>query len=145
MQNSSHRTKRVREELGLNISMFAKRMDYDRNYVSQVEKGVREPGPRFLKQLTVLEREAGLVGKFSEPPEEETHVGEEEGNYGSPARESRHLSDRLLAEIVDELLAARGLSADERLRMVQPYQQELSRRMRHRSTKHNDRRDPTQY
>jgi len=134
MQNSSHRTKRVREELGLNISMFAKRMDYDRNYVSQVEKGVREPGPRFLKQLAVLEREAGLVGRFSEDDAGDTgRIGEEEAAYGSPAREARHLSDHLLAEVIDELLGARALSADERLRMVQPFQQELSRRMRQRS------------
>src|SRR5581483_2812123 len=57
MRTISQRTKTAREKLGLSKSAFALRMLYDRNYIAAIEAGEREPGPRFVKQLEMIERE----------------------------------------------------------------------------------------
>jgi len=110
--------------MGLTISAFADRMAYDRNYVSAVEKGAREPGPRFLKQLAILEREAGLV-KFGE----NARVEEDEPAYGHD-RALRVFSDRLLIDCIGELMNAGDIPAEDRLRLARPYQAEMARRAR---------------
>src|SRR4051794_25305805 len=65
MQTISQRTKKAREVLGMTKSAFAAKMMYDRNYVSAVESGKQKPGPRFIRQLEILEREieSGLISK----------------------------------------------------------------------------------
>lgn len=51
--------KALRERLGVTQEALAQRMGFSRNYVSMVEKG-RNPGPRFIKQLALLEISSGL-------------------------------------------------------------------------------------
>jgi phage repressor protein C with HTH and peptisase S24 domain len=58
MLTISQRVKNLRERLGLTQLAFADRMLFDRSYIGQVEGGKREPGPRFIRQLEILEREA---------------------------------------------------------------------------------------
>jgi hypothetical protein len=53
--------------------------------------------------------------------------------YGRSAIEAHYSSDRLLVEIIQEISRHDALSADERLRIVGPYQAELARRVRARS------------
>lgn len=57
-------------------------------------------------------------------------VREDSPPYGRPAIDASHFSDRLLAEIIEELSAKTELSSDQRMQLVAPYQAELLRRVR---------------
>jgi SOS-response transcriptional repressor LexA len=57
MLTIAQRVEKIRSTMGLTLLAFAEVMTYDRNYIAAVEKGVRTPGPRFVRRLEELERE----------------------------------------------------------------------------------------
>jgi transcriptional regulator with XRE-family HTH domain len=90
---------------------------------------------------------AKVVAKYTPPasPPSGFHYSAERAPHSEICRESAppyiigvssagHFSNALLAQIIDELSKKEGISADERLRLIAPYQRELSRRMRSSSS-----------
>jgi transcriptional regulator with XRE-family HTH domain len=60
-------------------------------------------------------------------------IREDPRPYGRDRIDVSHFTNALLAQIIDELAAKTDIPGDERLRLIAPYQAELSRRLRSRS------------
>ncbi len=52
----SERIKKLRARFGLTQEELAQNMRFTRSYISQLEAGVKEPGPRFIKKLLACEQ-----------------------------------------------------------------------------------------
>jgi transcriptional regulator with XRE-family HTH domain len=49
---SGERIKKFRERLGLSQSEFARRLNYSRAFIHQLEKGIRNPGLSVLQKIS---------------------------------------------------------------------------------------------
>lgn len=82
---------------------------------------------------TFAESTRGVASRrWQDDSETENNRLKEEPEPYARVVDARHFSEALLAEIIAELSAVEKLSADERLRLVEPYQSELRKRIRSR-------------
>lgn len=136
MQTISQRTKKAREALGLTKSAFAEKMMYDRNYVGAVEEGKREPGPRFIRQLEILEREidSGLVskGEIHAPSEEDAMPTTPQGKVQAALRKAQMTTAQLAKRMgysagpLQAVIEGRGRITDSMARKIVQFLPELT-------------------
>jgi SOS-response transcriptional repressor LexA len=84
--NIDQRVERARRALKMTQEQFAEHMGFSRNYISMIEKG-RDPGPRFVKQLELIERGLLMSENVSPGPlltKDEPAKSDRPMNYGGP-------------------------------------------------------------
>ena len=91
----NQRIKALRKHLGLTQKAFAEELGYSRSYISEVEKGVKSPSEKFLKQLGLrYGNDYGFTQRtYRQPPERMLPRGHgdapdsDRGSYGIPEAE----------------------------------------------------------